>query len=140
MGDFTQACGPFRDDFALRGGPQHRTEDLQKGPVRPSPPTGGEASNLHPRIDLEADVQTAARGDHAPMTLLDYLIDSALVLLVLIQLKERPLTTRTLVRPIVILAIAEATVKTHVNHLFSKIGARDRAQAVHYAYTHGLAG
>jgi hypothetical protein len=85
-------------------------------------------------------VQTAARGDHAPMTLLDYLIDSALVLLVLIQLKERPLTTRTLVRPIVILAIAEATVKTHVNHLFSKIGARDRAQAVHYAYTHGLAG
>jgi DNA-binding NarL/FixJ family response regulator len=32
------------------------------------------------------------------------------------------------------------TVKTHVNHLFVKIGARDRAQAVHYAYTHGLAG
>jgi DNA-binding NarL/FixJ family response regulator len=38
------------------------------------------------------------------------------------------------------LFVSEATVKTHINHLFSKTGARDRAQAVHYAYTHGLAG
>jgi DNA-binding NarL/FixJ family response regulator len=38
------------------------------------------------------------------------------------------------------LVISEATVKTHVNHLFAKTGARDRAQAVHYAYDHGLAG
>jgi DNA-binding NarL/FixJ family response regulator len=38
------------------------------------------------------------------------------------------------------LVVGEATVKTHVNHVFAKIGARDRAQAVHYAYTHGLAG
>jgi DNA-binding NarL/FixJ family response regulator len=38
------------------------------------------------------------------------------------------------------LFVSAATVKTHVNHVFSKIGARDRAQAVHYAYTHGLAG
>ncbi len=37
------------------------------------------------------------------------------------------------------LIVSEATVKTHVNHLFAKIRARDRAQAVHYAYTHGLA-
>jgi DNA-binding NarL/FixJ family response regulator len=37
------------------------------------------------------------------------------------------------------LFVSEATVKTHINHLFSKIRARDRAQAVHYAYTHGLA-
>jgi DNA-binding NarL/FixJ family response regulator len=36
------------------------------------------------------------------------------------------------------LVITEATVKTHVNHIFAKIGARDRAQAVHYAYEHGL--
>jgi hypothetical protein len=40
------------------------------------------------------------------MTTADYLIDSALVLLVLLQVKERELTTRTLVRPIIILAIA----------------------------------
>jgi DNA-binding NarL/FixJ family response regulator len=37
------------------------------------------------------------------------------------------------------LVVSEATVKTHINHVFSKIRARDRAQAVHYAYTHGLA-
>jgi DNA-binding NarL/FixJ family response regulator len=36
------------------------------------------------------------------------------------------------------LVVSEATVKTHVNHVFAKIGARDRAQAVHYAYSHGL--
>jgi DNA-binding NarL/FixJ family response regulator len=38
------------------------------------------------------------------------------------------------------LVVTEATVKTHINHVFAKIGARDRAQAVHYAYTHSLAG
>jgi DNA-binding NarL/FixJ family response regulator len=38
------------------------------------------------------------------------------------------------------LFVSEATVKTHINHVFAKIDARDRAQAVHYAYTHGLAG
>jgi DNA-binding NarL/FixJ family response regulator len=38
------------------------------------------------------------------------------------------------------LVVSEATVKSHINHVFAKTGARDRAQAVHYAYTHGLAG
>ena len=37
------------------------------------------------------------------------------------------------------LVVSNATVKTHVNRIFSKIGARDRAQAVHYAYRHGIA-
>ena len=37
------------------------------------------------------------------------------------------------------LFVSEATVKTHINHLFAKAGVRDRAQAVRYAYRHGLA-
>ncbi len=37
------------------------------------------------------------------------------------------------------LSISEATVKTHVNNIFSKAGLRDRAQAVVYAVHHGLA-
>ncbi len=38
------------------------------------------------------------------------------------------------------LFVSEATVKTHINNLFSKTGVRDRAQAVVYAHRHGLAG
>jgi DNA-binding NarL/FixJ family response regulator len=37
------------------------------------------------------------------------------------------------------LVVSHATVKTHVNRIFYKTGARDRAQAVRYAYQHGIA-
>ena len=36
------------------------------------------------------------------------------------------------------LFVSEATVKTHVNHVFAKTGARDRAQAVAYAFRIGI--
>ena len=36
------------------------------------------------------------------------------------------------------LVLSNATVKTHINRIFYKTGARDRAQAVRYAYQHGL--
>ncbi|WP_232248606.1 response regulator transcription factor [Streptacidiphilus rugosus] len=36
------------------------------------------------------------------------------------------------------LFVSMATVKTHINNLFAKTGVRDRAQAVGYAYKHGL--
>ena len=37
------------------------------------------------------------------------------------------------------LYVGEATVKTHVNHIFAKTHSRDRAQAIAYAHRHGLA-
>lgn len=40
------------------------------------------------------------------MSFTDYLLDSALVLLVLIQLRERRLTTKDLIRPLIIVGIA----------------------------------
>jgi len=36
------------------------------------------------------------------------------------------------------LFLSEATVKTHINHIFSKTGSRDRAQAITYAHHHGI--
>ena len=38
------------------------------------------------------------------------------------------------------LFVSEATVKTHVNHIFAKTGSRDRSQAVRYAHRRGLTG
>ncbi|MGN6791451.1 MAG: response regulator [Streptosporangiaceae bacterium] len=38
------------------------------------------------------------------------------------------------------LIVSAATVKTHINHLLAKTGARDRAQLVAYAFQRGLAG
>lgn len=36
------------------------------------------------------------------------------------------------------LFVTEATVKTHINHIFTKTSLRDRAQLVRYAFQHGL--
>ncbi|MCX5210496.1 response regulator transcription factor [Kitasatospora sp. NBC_00240] len=38
------------------------------------------------------------------------------------------------------LFVGPATVKTHINNLFAKTAVRDRAQAVTYAFRHGIAG
>jgi DNA-binding NarL/FixJ family response regulator len=37
-----------------------------------------------------------------------------------------------------LLVVGEGTVKTHVNHVFTKLNLRDRAAAVIFAYDHGL--
>jgi DNA-binding NarL/FixJ family response regulator len=36
------------------------------------------------------------------------------------------------------LVVSEATVKTHVGSIFAKLGARDRAAAIVFAYDHGI--
>jgi DNA-binding NarL/FixJ family response regulator len=38
------------------------------------------------------------------------------------------------------LTIGEVTVKTHIGHILTKLGLRDRSAAIVYAYEHGLAG
>ncbi len=40
----------------------------------------------------------------------------------------------------VTLFVSQATVKTHINHIFAKTGLRDRAQLVGYAFRSGLVG
>jgi DNA-binding NarL/FixJ family response regulator len=39
-----------------------------------------------------------------------------------------------------VLVVSEATVKTHVGHVLTKLGVRDRAQAVIFAYEAGVVG
>jgi hypothetical protein len=56
-----------------------------------------------------------------PMNTSTYIIDSALVLLVLLQIKERTLTNHQLIRPLIILGVAVASylkgIPTHGNDL-----------------------
>jgi hypothetical protein len=63
---------------------------------------------FHLQIHPGADVRRPVRDEDAPMTTTDYLMDSALVLLVLLQVRERELTTRALVRPLIILGAVVA--------------------------------
>jgi DNA-binding NarL/FixJ family response regulator len=48
-------------------------------------------------------------------------------------------TGRTNAQIAAALVVSPSTVKTHINNIFAKTGATDRAQAIHYAYSHGLA-
>src|SRR5437763_12776366 len=95
---------------------------------------GGQAA-LDPAVQLHL-VEAIADGQpsgSAPASLPDGLTPREAEVLTLIAagLSNAEIAER--------LVVSEATVKSHVNHMLAKIGARDRAQAVGYAYRHGLA-
>jgi len=79
-----------------------------------------------------AGAGAAAPAPTAPVVLPDELTprEGEVLALIASGLSNQEIATK--------LFVSEATVKSHINHVFSKIGARDRAQAVHYAYANGL--
>jgi len=106
-------------------------------------------------------IEAAIRAVHAGQTHLDPLVQERLVAAVAAAPPQPPapdasqppagLTTRE-AEVLTLLAaglsnaeiaqhlfVSNATVKTHINRIFAKTGARDRAQAVRYAYHFGLA-
>lgn len=126
---------------ALRAGALgYLTKDAGADEIRQAPQrvTSGQAS-LDPAVQMhlvEAIATTTATTDamsaRPASQLPDGLTPREAEVLALIGagLSNAEIATR--------LFVSEATVKSHVNHLLPKIGARDRAQAVGYAYRHGL--
>jgi DNA-binding NarL/FixJ family response regulator len=105
------------------------------------------------------EIEQAIRALAAGRTHLDPAVQERLVAAVLHTQQDAPTTTQPLpddlssreVEVLKLIAaglsnaeiaqalfVSHATVKTHVNHIFSKTGVRDRAQAVRYAYQHGM--
>jgi DNA-binding NarL/FixJ family response regulator len=77
-------------------------------------------------------VESARLASAAPPTLPDGLTDREGEVLRLLASGKTNREIATL------LFVSEATVKTHVNHIFAKTGSHDRGQAVSYAHHHGL--
>ncbi len=98
-----------------------------------------------------AEIARAVAGAHAGQALLDPQVQERLLTSLSDDRPRGPLTEReTDVLALIAgglsnieisqrLVVSEATVKTHINRIFAKIGARDRAQAVRWAYQQGVA-
>ncbi len=98
-----------------------------------------------------AEIARAVAAAHAGQALLDPQVQAQLLTSLSDDRPRGPLTEReTDVLTLIAgglsnveisqrLVVSEATVKTHINRIFAKIGARDRAQAVRWAYQHGVA-
>ncbi|MFF5900046.1 response regulator [Streptomyces argenteolus] len=93
----------------------------------------GLSPKVQRRLLERVTAQAAQRGAPAPTELPDGLTPREAEVLVLIA---EGLSNTEIART---LHISRATVKTHINNLFAKTGARDRTGAVRYAYGRGLA-
>jgi DNA-binding NarL/FixJ family response regulator len=115
------------DGFLLKGVP---ADDLQRA-VRAV--AAGEAW-LDPAVTQRvlAQYRTGAPGPATSSTALDVLTAREREVLVLIG---RGLSNGEIAAELV---LGEGTVKTHVGHVFAKLGLRDRAAAVVTAFDHGL--
>jgi DNA-binding NarL/FixJ family response regulator len=113
----------------------HEQPDLANGQAAPQQPPvlapGGQGATTERRTPGSADTATST-GDEALASARDGLTPREVEVLRLIAdgLSNAEIAAR--------LFISEATVKTHINNLFAKARLRDRAQAVTYAYRHGL--
>ena len=95
---------------------------------------GGEAL-LDPAVQLRV-IRAAVGGGYAPRHEPPFPDDLTPRETEVLRFIARGLNNREIAER---LAISEATVKTHVNNIFSKADLRDRAQAVVYAIRHGFA-
>ncbi|MEW9526928.1 response regulator [Microbispora sp. NPDC049125] len=132
--DIARAVKAVMDgDAQLDPGVQRRLLNTVAGsPERPSPPAQPVASQPVPAPSVTSQPVTPRSAQPAPSLPDGLTAREAQVL----RLIARGLSNGEIAAS---LFISEATVKTHINNLFTKTGLRDRAQAVVYAYRQGIA-
>ncbi|MFF2079613.1 response regulator [Kitasatospora sp. NPDC058162] len=96
-------------------------ERLSEGPAKSAAPSAPSASSPE---------RPAARGGELPDGLT--VREAEVLALIAEGLSNAEIAQR--------LFVSQATVKTHINNLFAKTAVRDRAQAVAYAFRHGITG
>jgi len=135
----TIALTTYADDAsvlgALRAGARgYLTKDAGAEEIRAAlEAVAGGAAALDPAVQHHVVAALAGSGEECVAELPDGLTPREVEVLSLIA---AGLTNTEIAERLV---VSGATVKSHVNHIFAKAGLRDRAQAVAYAFRHGLA-
>ncbi|MFD7452517.1 response regulator [Kitasatospora sp. NPDC059827] len=107
-------------------------ERLSEGPAKSgsTAPTAPAAPVRVPGASAAPGVPPGGRGGQLPDGLT--LREAEVLALIAEGLSNAEIAQR--------LFVSQATVKTHINNLFAKTAVRDRAQAVAYAFRHGITG